>query len=334
MKKVTVISEQMWKKSAELMKIQDLSLWLERARELGLNWDETVQMKQKFEPLIKQIEAEFGDAEQVFEIWDWHQWFQLIDLLESVVQMEDSPSRILAIPLLKQIRFHSAYPVYVEMKQNLERVKSETAPLGERSWERDQFAHKVQKIEEAQKAKNYLLLPKNFSLESTSSNESQQREDKKIMNVYFVHKVLFLEGALSVIIEDPRYHTLLAHKISDLPFPLSTKPLDRLVDSPITSHDIDEYVRSIRSMNDAEIRLIMKVKDPALFTSLPAYHHLSKPYLVTNGEGDLIWAAYVEPCADLFEWIYSLEGHAEIMDPVDFKQQYQSYVKMKKRQTA
>jgi predicted DNA-binding transcriptional regulator YafY len=56
--------------------------------------------------------------------------------------------------------------------------------------------------------------------------------------------------------------------------------------------------------------------------------------MVKNPNGDLIWAAYVEPCAHLYEWLIGLGRRVEILDPVSFKQDYLDYCEEKLRNIA
>ena len=56
--------------------------------------------------------------------------------------------------------------------------------------------------------------------------------------------------------------------------------------------------------------------------------------MITIPNGDLIWAAYVEPCEDLFEWLLSLGSNVDILDPGRFKDEFLSYCEEKLRKIA
>jgi hypothetical protein len=102
----------------------------------------------------------------------------------------------------------------------------------------------------------------------------------------------------------------------------------------VTNFEIEEFIAAVRSMNEKETRLILKIYNPQAVNLFPDHHFLGKPCMVTNPEGDLIWAAYVEPCQDLFDWVYSLAHHVEILDPTNFKEQYFAYLEDKMRKIA
>jgi len=154
--------------------------------------------------------------------------------------------------------------------------------------------------------------------------------DEKVYTL-FACKVLHLEGHLSLIAEDSSDHCLMVipvHKIS------ACEEISKLGSPRVTNFEIEEFIAAVRSMNEKETRLILKIYNPQAVNLFPDHHFLGKPCMVTNPEGDLIWAAYVEPCQDLFDWVYSLSHHVEILDPTVFKEQYFSYLEEKMRKIA
>ncbi len=147
----------------------------------------------------------------------------------------------------------------------------------------------------------------------------------------FACKVLHLEGHLALIAEDAGDHCLMVipvHMIN------TCEAITRLGSSRVTNFEIEEFIAAVRSMNEKETRLILKIYNPQAVNLFPDHHFLGKPCMVTNPEGDLIWAAYVEPCQDLFDWVYSLAHHVEILDPTNFKEQYYAYLEDKMRKIA
>ena len=154
--------------------------------------------------------------------------------------------------------------------------------------------------------------------------------DEKSYSV-FSCKVLHLEGHLTLIAEDATDHCLMViplHKIH------SYEQLEKSGTPRVTNFELEEFITAVRSMNEKETRLILKIYNPQAVNLFPDHHFLGKPCMVTNPEGDLIWAAYVEPCHDLFDWVYSLAQHVEILDPTNFKEQYFSYLEDKVRKIA
>lgn len=154
--------------------------------------------------------------------------------------------------------------------------------------------------------------------------------DEKHYNI-FACKVLHLEGQLTLIAEDAGDHCLMVIPLMQIQ---SCEPLEKNGLPRVTNYEIEEFITAVRSMNEKETRLILKIYNPQAVNLFPDHHFLGKPCMVTNPEGDLIWAAYVEPCQDLFDWVYSLSHHVEILDPTNFKEQYFSYLEDKMRKIA
>lgn len=180
-------------------------------------------------------------------------------------------------------------------------------------------------------------------------NEVQQRLvhelDKAIMDKKQVHlqthegkrytvfpaKVLHLEGDLSLVAEDSIDHCLIIISLRELKEVIANNSLGV---SQVTNFEIEEFIAAIRAMNEKETRLILKIHDPQSVNLFPDYQFLGKPCMVTNPNGDLIWAAYVEACEPLYEWLLGLGANVEILDPVSFKQDYLSYCEEKIRKIA
>lgn len=155
-------------------------------------------------------------------------------------------------------------------------------------------------------------------------------DENKFYSV-FPCKVLHLEGQLSLIAEDLHDHCLMVFSIKSLTeavvIPGSTQP-------KTTNFELEEFIGCIRAMNEKETRLILKIFDPQEINLFPDHHFLGKPCMITNPNGDLIWAAYVEPCEALFEWVATLGNQVEILDPTKFKDQYLRYCEDKLRKIA
>jgi hypothetical protein len=147
----------------------------------------------------------------------------------------------------------------------------------------------------------------------------------------FPCKIFHLEGQLSLIAEDCQDHCLLIVPIKELKAfeSVNTTSLPR-----VSPFEIEDFISAIRAMNEKETRLILKIHSPQSTNLFPDHHFLGKPCMVTNPNGDLIWAAYVEPCDALYEWLIKLGKNVEILDPLNFKQQYLDYCEEKMRKIA
>lgn len=147
----------------------------------------------------------------------------------------------------------------------------------------------------------------------------------------FPCKIIHLEGKLSMIAEDANDHCLVVLAVDELKSVVSQ---ETTTVSKVTIYEIDEFITAIRSMSEKETRLILKIHDPQSVNLFPNYHFLGKPCMITNPNGDLIWAAYVEPGDDLFEWLLSLGTNVEVLDPTKFKDEFLSYCEEKLRKVA
>ncbi len=144
-------------------------------------------------------------------------------------------------------------------------------------------------------------------------------------------KIIHLEGQLSMIAEDSQDHCLM---VMALPEIKSVKPLEATSTSKVSAFEVDEFIVALRSMSEKETRLILKIHDPQSVNLFPDHHFLGKPCMITNPNGDLIWAAYVEPCDDLFEWLLTLGSNVEVLDPGKFKDDFLMYCEEKLRKIA
>jgi hypothetical protein len=144
-------------------------------------------------------------------------------------------------------------------------------------------------------------------------------------------KIIHLEGKLSMIAEDANDHCLIVLSIGELK---EVAILEGTSHPKVADFEIEEFIFAIRSMNEQETRLILKINDPQSVNLFPDHHFLGKPCMITNSNGDLIWAAYVEPCEDLFEWLLILGSNVEVLDPGKFKDEFLMYCEEKIRKVA
>lgn len=150
---------------------------------------------------------------------------------------------------------------------------------------------------------------------------------------YVMHpcRVLHLEGYLSLIAEDSQDHCLTVIPLKDV---RELHTVATTKEPKVAPFEVEEFITAIRSMNEKETRLILKIHDPGSTNLFPDHHFLGKPCMITNPNGDLIWAAYVEPCEALYDWLVTLGTKVEILDPVKFKDEYLMYCEEKLRKIA
>lgn len=150
---------------------------------------------------------------------------------------------------------------------------------------------------------------------------------------YVLHpwKVLHLDGNLVLIGEDTRDHCLMILAVREMTVITLIDSTSKPKASP---YEIEEFIKALRAMNEKETRLILKIYDPQCNNLFPDHHFLGKPCMISNPYGDLIWAAYVEPGEDLYEWLMTLGTNVEILDPVTFKDEYLAYCEEKSKKVA
>jgi hypothetical protein len=231
------------------------------------------------------------------------EWIQLHQTLNGSVQIEENPA---LQSLKKKVSDSGPIRAVMEMLDHLQIWDQDLTPLEQKF---------VQTLDEASKKKELLQI--------TAS-------DEKVYTV-FPCKVVHLEGQLSLIAEDFHDHCLMVFSVKDL---TEAMLIPTSAEARSTQYELEEFIGCIRAMNEKETRLILKICDPEKINLFPDFHFLGKPCMITNPNGDLIWAAYVEPCEALFDWVATLGTQVEILDPTKFKDQYLKYCEDKLRKIA
>jgi hypothetical protein len=144
------------------------------------------------------------------------------------------------------------------------------------------------------------------------------------------HKVVFLDGVLSLIAEDTNDRCMVCLDFTNIESSV-----------PVTGHrykanfvgqEVDDFVMAIRSITGNEERLVMRISAPEKVNLKPQFHFLGSPYVTTNTEGEFIWAASVEVSEELFKWIESIKDEVEILDPQEVKDEFENYLSKKQVQ--
>jgi hypothetical protein len=171
------------------------------------------------------------------------------------------------------------------------------------------------------KHKDYIFL-----IEESLKNQNLLQvklEDGKAFDL-FTHKLVYLDGALSLVGEDCNDRCLVYFNIHEIQ---SLKPSGkaeyRANFSPV---EVNDFIFAIRAVSGNEERLVLKIVNQAGINLNPPYHFLGNPYITSNMNGDMIWAASVEVSDGLFEWLYQIKDHIEILDPAEVKSQFYQYL--------
>lgn len=303
---------EIWKKLMVLGEKQGAIKLADLAHEMGLGEEETLGFLRQIFPVgigveIYQKDSECwvdikGESMQYMLPLSPAEWIQLHQILSNHKSIESS----VTYSLKKKVTENGPIKVVMELLSQLELWDQELNDFQQKM---------VQQIETAIADKQLVSL-------ITTDNKQ-----------YSVHpcKVLHLEGHLSLIAEDSQDHCLLVVSLHELK---SFEKIESSSQPKVTPFEVDEFITAIRAMNEKETRLILKIHDPQSTNLFPDHHFLGKPCMITNPNGDLIWAAYVEPCEALYEWLMTLGKNVEILDPIKFKEEYLMYCEEKLRKVA
>ncbi|MGK0367386.1 MAG: hypothetical protein ACI9QD_000520 [Thermoproteota archaeon] len=138
----------------------------------------------------------------------------------------------------------------------------------------------------------------------------------------FPRRLVHLDGELSIIGEDIYDSCLTQINLNEVN---SIYPIDTQHSKTFSHLEITDFINSIRAISENEVRLILKVFDISTVNLTPEHLHMGNPCMVMNSKGDQIWAASVEPCEALFDWLFQLGKAIEIIDPTSIKKQYLDY---------
>jgi len=136
------------------------------------------------------------------------------------------------------------------------------------------------------------------------------------------YKIIHLEGQLSLFGEDLHDQCLSQIPLAEI---CECELVDSHVEHKYTNKEVNDFIDSLRSMNETQVRLILKIYSDKPFDFNPDHLHMGNPCVVVNSDGDRIWAAYVEPCQALYEWLFMNADAMDIIEPIEIKKQYLAY---------
>jgi hypothetical protein len=168
-----------------------------------------------------------------------------------------------------------------------------------------------------------------FSLVLEEINQSQNMaqlclKEDKYLDIY-PHKLVHIDGYLNIVGEEVGDGCLVHIPINNIQ---SVIEKDKQEYSPKFSvHEINDFLMALRAVSGLEERLVLKVESQQKFET--GYHFMADPYITTNMDGHVIWAASVEVSDELFEWLYQLGDQVEILDPSSIKEAYLQFLQSK-----
>lgn len=163
--------------------------------------------------------------------------------------------------------------------------------------------------------------------------------DKKVVQLktqgcsirVFPRRVIYFDGRLNLVAEDTQDKSLINIDINLISQAFEEGDTYRPDYSKI---QVDDFVSSLRSMTDSQVRLVLKIYSNDKFRLNFNSTYFDNPCLFTNPEGDFIWAATLEPSEVIFEWLCELGAAVEILDPSEFKSDFIKYCEHKLKKLA
>jgi len=290
------------------LKVTDLSA------QLGLSEHETLIFLKELFPA--------GVGAEVYQ--KNHEYWVDLDAKSLEYMLPLSPSEWICLKEMITSNDHQIRDLNIH--QSLKKKILENGPLQAIMNLLSQLERREEQLNEVHR--NYVKLAEEASV-SKRILELTLNEEKK----YTVYpcRILHLEGQLSLICEGVFDHSLSVFTFNAIK---GIRMLEACSKSRLTNFEIEEFISALRAMGDKETRLILKIYNPQSVNLFPQYHFLGKPCMVTNPNGDLIWAAYVEACEPLYDWLLSLGSAVEILDPNMFKSDFLRYCEEKLKKMA
>jgi hypothetical protein len=142
----------------------------------------------------------------------------------------------------------------------------------------------------------------------------------------YPHRMVFFEGQLNLIGEETGDRCLVYFPIKEVE-KIESKLNGDYVPN-FSRLEIHDFISAIRTVSGNEERLVLKISDPDDLNLEKAHHFITNPYVTSNSQGEIIWAANVEASDNLFEWLYEIENFVEILDPNSLKEDFEEFKAM------
>jgi hypothetical protein len=145
--------------------------------------------------------------------------------------------------------------------------------------------------------------------------------------VIFPHRLVFIDGVLCVVGENVQDKMLVYFGLEDIK---SSEEYTLCYEANLSQIEINDFIAHSRLINGKEERIVLKIYNQHEADLLPSHHFLGNPFVTSNTEGDMIWAATIEICTDIFQWLYKMKDRVEVLDPGHVKKEFSQYCELKK----
>lgn len=175
---------------------------------------------------------------------------------------------------------------------------------------------------EGYRSQNPTLLPTLYQATNERIPMTVTLSDERVIDFY-PHKVVYLDGGLSIIGEDTRDRSLLTFYVESIEEIEMNEAEEYKAN--FSSHEVCDFIAAIRAVSGTEERLVLKIVGAPDLNFKPPFLYLGNPYVTTNPEGEKIWAASVESSPELFEWLYEMRTHIQILDPLSMANEFEDF---------
>ncbi len=143
----------------------------------------------------------------------------------------------------------------------------------------------------------------------------------------FPHRQVYLDGILCVVGESIQDKALCYFSVEDIS---EVEDSTCHYEPNLSQIEINEFIGHLRLVNGKEERLVLKIYSQEEADLMPQHHYLGNPFVTSNTEGDMIWAATIEMCDDVFQWLYQMNDRVEILDPGHLRKEFAHYCELRK----
>lgn len=261
---------------------------------------------------ILEVQYPTQNLEVKFSLFEWlcfQASFPAISQLQDQPFFNDLKNKL--IGLEEQFKQHDLFPAIETLASKMDTYKPQVVP-------NDNIIHSeiVSFLEEAVIEKEVV------NIKLKDNNHSQK---------IYPRKIVFLDGKLNVVSEGIDDKCLLNISIDSI---TSAYDAELQWKPQFSSIEIDDFIASIRSITENEVRIVLKVYSREKFNTNLKHHHFGNQCMFTNPEGDHIWAASIEPNEELYAWLSDLGSDIEILDPISLKKDLLKYCEEKLKKIA
>lgn len=265
-----------------------------------------------------------------------------MDLEQYLIAPEDRPSIQIDFNLLEWIQFQAHFPAFTVMygKPFHDDILTKFASIEDKYKSHDIFGplelleqviidNSQSMLMQDQKMTGYGLCQ--FLEESILSEKCVKLNMLNHSLMVYPRKILFLDGLLTLVAESLSDKCLLNIPLKEI---YNIYEEDKEWKALFSKIEVEDFICGLRLIAGNEVRLVLKIHSYEKFDPRMKHQFLGSPCMITNPEGEVFWAATIEPSKQIFEWLENLGTDVEILDPTSFKKEFLKYCENKLKKIA